>query len=304
MQSARAGVFAMVASCTIWGLSPLYYKMLSQVPPLEVLAHRTLWSAAFFVAVLLVQGRLERLGSALGTVRSVVILAFAALMISTNWFLFIFSVQNGHTTEASLGYYVYPLVAVLLGMIAFGERLGSLQACAVGLAAVAVLILSVALGTPPWVSLIIALSFGLYSVVKKSLTVGPVVSVTAEVLLLSPLAAGWLWHLHQGSGGVFGDDAATSALLMISGPLTAIPLILFSYASQRVTMATVGLVQYLNPTLQFLCAVLVFGEPFGPVDAVAFGLIWTALALYSGASLRQDRLRRRASSTALADPSL
>ncbi len=304
MQNARAGVFAMVASCTVWGLSPLYYKLLAHVPPLEVLSHRTLWSAAFFTAVLLFQGRLGRLREALGTPRSVAILGFAALMISTNWFLFIFSVQTGHTTEASLGYYIYPLVAVLLGMMAFRERLGTVQKLAVGLAAAAVLILSVASGVPPWISLMIALSFGMYSVAKKWLTVGPVVSVTAEVLLLSPLALAWLFHLHDTVGGAYGGDMSTTVLLMVSGPLTGVPLILFSYASQRVSMSTIGLVQYLNPTLQFFCAVVIFGEAFTPVDAIAFGLIWTALALYSGASLRQESVRRRASRTASAEGSL
>ncbi|MGY9046604.1 hypothetical protein P775_27415 [Puniceibacterium antarcticum] len=304
MQSARAGVLAMVACCTIWGLSPLYYKLLSHVPPLEVLSHRTLWSAAFFTLVLLFQGKITRLRAALGSVQSIAILGFAALAISSNWFLFIFSVTNNHATEASLGYYIYPLVAVLLGVVAFGERLGQLQKLAVGLATLAVLILSVAAGVTPWISLLIALSFGLYSLAKKRLTVGPIVSVTAEVLLLSPLALGWLWHMHAGVGGAFGTDIGTSALLMLSGPLTGVPLILFSFATQRVTMSTIGLVQYLNPTLQFLLAVLLFGEPFGLVDAVAFGLIWTALGLYSTAALRQENARRKAARTASADASL
>ncbi|SNR26929.1 EamA family transporter RarD [Puniceibacterium sediminis] len=304
MQSARAGVLAMVTSCTVWGLSPLYYKLLAHVPPLEVLSHRTLWSAVFFTVVLLFQGRLGRLRDALGSLHSVVILGFAALMISANWFMFIFSVQNGHTTEASLGYYIYPLVAVLLGVVAFGERLGRVQIFAVALAATAVVVLSVASGVAPWISLLIALTFGLYSLVKKRVTVGPLVSVTAEVMLLSPLALGWLWHTHNGAGGAFGEDFATTALLMFSGLLTAVPLILFTYAAQRVTLTTIGLVQYLNPTLQFFCAVVIFGEAFGMVDAVAFGLIWTALGFYSAASMRQESARRKASRTAAAVPSL
>ena len=304
MQDARAGVAAMVASCTIWGLSALYYKMLAHVPPLEVLSHRTLWSAAFFGVVLVMQRRAARLGAIFGSARAVLVTGFAALMISTNWFLFIYSVQSGHTTQASLGYYIYPLVAVSLGVLAFGERLGRMQMLAVALAVLAVLVLSIALGVPPYLSLMIALSFGLYGLVKKRLTVGPVVSVTAEVMLLSPLALGWLWHLHQGAGGAFGTDVATSGLLMLSGPLTGVPLILFSYATQRVSMATIGLVQYLNPTLQFVCAVAIFGEPFGLVNAVAFGLIWTALAIYTAASWRQESARRKASRIAAAQGSV
>lgn len=294
----------MVLACTIWGLSPLYYKLLAHVAPLEVLSHRTLWSLVFFAGILALQGRLGRLRAALSTSRAVALIAFAALMISTNWFLFILSIQIGHATEASLGYYIFPLVAVLLGVVAFGEKLTRAQMVAVALAVLAVLTLTIGLGVPPWISLMLAGSFGLYGLVKKRLTVGPVVSVTAEVLLLAPVALIWLGWLHSGhgTGGVYGHDLRTSGLLMVSGPLTALPLILFSFATQRVAMATIGLLQYINPTLQFLCAVLIFGEPFGPVHAAAFGLIWTALAIYSVASLRQENTRRKARMTSLADP--
>ena len=308
MSETRKGVLAIVAACVIWGLSPLYYKLLSHVPPLEVLAHRTLWSLGFFASVLLLQGRIRALAGALSTFRAARTILLAAVLISTNWFLFILSIQINRATEASLGYYIFPLVAVVLGVVVFGERLARAQWLAVALAVAAVLVLSVGLGVTPWISLVLASTFGLYGLVKKRLGVGPVVSVTAEVLLLSPLAAGWLTWLHLSqdgtagaAGGVFAADTATSLLLMASGPLTAAPLILFSFGAQRVTMATVGLVQYLNPTLQFLCAVVVFGEPFGPVHATAFALIWTALAIYSLSALRQDRARRRASIASVAE---
>ena len=303
MGEAAKGVAAMVAACTVWGLSPLYYALLKHVPPLEVLAHRTLWSVVVFGLVLAVQGRLG-LVRVLLKGRGFAVVLFAALMISGNWFLFIFSVQSGRVTEASLGYYLFPLVAVALGRIALGERLGAARGMAVALAALAVAGLTWGLGVAPWIALLIALSFGLYGLVKKRLPAGPVVSVTAEVAVLAPLAALWLLALHVGlaseggrPGAWFGVDAATSALLAFSGVLTAGPLILFSYASRRVTMATLGLTQYLNPTLQFLCAVAVFGEPFGPWHAAAFGLIWLALALYSGASWRQEKVSRSTASS-------
>ncbi|MFZ5961796.1 EamA family transporter RarD [Thalassococcus sp. BH17M4-6] len=303
MKEIRAGVMAMIGACTIWGLSPLYYKLLTHVPPFEVLAHRTLWSLVFFAVVLAVQRRLGALRLALSTGRSVALLALAGLLISANWFLFILSVQINRTTETSLGYYMFPLVAVLFGVVFFGERLGRAQRWAVALAVLAVLVLSVGLGVPPWISLTLASTFGLYGVIKKRLATGAVVSVTAEVLILSPLAVGWLWYQHgQGTASAFGHDLWTSGLLMLSGPLTAIPLILFSFASQRVALTTVGLLQYINPTLQFFCAVVVFGEPFGPVNAIAFALIWAALAIYSLASIRQERARRRASIAAAAPP--
>ena len=294
MREATKGIIAMVATCTIWGLSGIYYKLLDHIPPIEILAHRTLWSCVFFAFVLLIQGRISVLGQALAGRKSILMIGFAALMISTNWFVFITSIQIGRAMEASLGYYIFPLVAVLLGAIAFRERLGKAQLFAVALALCAVVTLTWGLGVPPWIALILASSFGLYGLVKKGLSVGPVVSVTAEVLLLSPIALTVLWYFHSDGHGAFGVNWHDSLLLMFSGILTGTPLIMFSYATKRVTLATVGLVQYLNPTLQFLVATLIFQEAFSFWHAVAFAMIWTALAIYTTASLRQDRAARRA----------
>lgn len=295
MNESIKGVAALIACCTIWGLCGLYYKLLSHVPPIEILAHRTLWSLLFFMIVLLVQGRLGLVRQALSARRSALLIALAALMISCNWFVFITSILIGKATEASLGYYIFPLVSVVLGMIVFGERLDRAQVLAVGLAAAAVITLTVGLGVAPWISLILAFSFGFYGLVKKGLSVGPVVSVTTEVLLLSPVALAVLWVMHSSeTGGAFGVSWRDNALLAFSGILTGLPLVLFSYGARRVRLGTVGLVQYLNPTLQFLVATLIFQEAFSLWYAVAFGMIWTALAIYSTASWRQDRAARRA----------
>jgi chloramphenicol-sensitive protein RarD len=302
MGEAQRGVMAMVGACLIWGLSPLYYKLLVHVPPLEVLSHRTLWSMVFFGIVLLFQGRMGQVLQLLGNVRRLALVVLAALSISANWFLFIYSIQVGRAVEASLGYYIFPLVAVLLGVVVFRERLSLAKISAVALAVVAVLVLTLGLGAPPWISLALAFSFGIYGVIKKGVSAGPVVSVTAEVLMLAPLALIWLWGVHfqewQGltgrNLGVFGNNLRDSLLLLLSGPLTATPLILFSYASRRVALATIGLVQYLNPTLQFSVAVLIFAEPMTRWHAIAFPLIWLALAVYSLETLRQDRSARRA----------
>lgn len=302
MQDSTKGIFLMIGACTIWGLSPIYYKLLVNVPPLELLAHRTFWSLVVFAGLLAVQGRLGKLRDALGTGRAVLITGFAALMISTNWFLFIFSVQIGQVRETSLGYYIFPLVAVLLGVVVLRERLAALQWVAVGLAALAVTTLTVGLGSAPWIALTLAVTFGAYGLVKKRLAVGAVVSVTAEVVLLGPLALLWLLWLQGQGTGIFGVDVRTSGLLVLSGLLTAFPLILFSAAAKKVNMATLGLLQYLNPTLQFFCAVVLFGEPLTPFHIVAFGLIWIALALYSGAGLAQDRARRKRVMTSSAEP--
>jgi len=251
-----------------------------------------------FTLVLAAQGRLGLVPAALRG-RGLAVVALAAVLISANWFLFIFSVQIGHTVEASLGYFIFPLVAVVIGLVAFGERLGLGQGLAVALAGLAVVVLTAGLGVAPWIALALATTFGLYGLIKKRLAAGPVVSVTAEVLVLTPLALIWLIGLHSGAwvefarpGAWFGQSLGTSVMLAFSGVITAGPLILFSYAARRVSMATLGLVQYLNPSLQFVCATLIFAEPFTRWHGIAFSLIWAALTLYSWESLRQDRAAR------------
>ncbi|MFD2738863.1 EamA family transporter RarD [Sulfitobacter aestuarii] len=294
MSESFKGLIAMIATCTIWGLSSIFYKSLSHVPPLEVLAHRTIWSLVFFILILSAQRRLPAMIRAMQGRRALAIIAFATLMISANWFMFIWSVQSGHATEAALGYYVFPLLAVLLGRIVFAERLAPLQWLAVALAALGVSLLTYGLGTAPWVALSLAGSFSAYGLMKKQLDVGPVVSVSAEVLLLSPVAALVLWQSHHSGAGHFGASTRDTLMLICAGPLTAVPLILFSYAARRLTMATAGLLSYLNPTLQFFCAVLLFAEPLTGWHMITFALIWCALALYSASAFGQDRARRRA----------
>ncbi|KUJ80945.1 RarD protein [Ruegeria marisrubri] len=299
MKDATKGILAMVGACTIWGLSPLFYKMLAHVPPPEVLSHRTLWSVIFFAGVLAFQRRLGELGTAFRGRRQVGVIALAAAMISVNWFIFILSIQIGRATEASLGYYIFPLMTVLVGWMWFGERLGAAQWGAVALAAVAVLVLTIGLGVAPWISLVLATSFAIYGALKKGLALGPVVSVTCEILIFLPFWLILLGWYHATGQGHFGTGWLTSLLLILSGPLTAMPLILFSYAARRVRLSTVGVLQYINPTLQFFCAVLAFGEPFTLWHQIAFGLIWTAVAIFSAAALSQDRAARRASTAAL-----
>lgn len=297
MRDATKGIWAMVVACVIWGTAPLYYKLLTHLPALDIVAQRTIWSVLTFLALLALQSRLGDLRRALASPRSIAIFGFAALTISLNWLIFILSIGWGRVTEVSLGYYLYPLVAVTIGVLAFGERLSRVQGAAVVLAGLAVALLTWGLGAAPWIALVVATSFGLYGLVKKRLTVGAVVSVTAEVLILTPVALVILvWHTAQGQG-VLLLNLRDWGLLVLSGALTATPLILFSYAMMRVRMATVGLVQYLSPTVQFLSAVLIFGEPFGTWHEVSFGLIWTAVAIYSVAALVQDRAARSASAS-------
>jgi len=285
------GFWAMIAVCVTWGLSPIYYRALVGVPTVEVLAHRTIWSLALFLVVLGLQGRLGQLRAAL-TGRQAVRIALAALTVSANWGMFIWAVQAGHVVQSSLGYYIFPLAAVVTGVLVFGESLTWAQASAVLLAALAVGLLTWGLGVAPWISLGLATTFVLYGAVKKSLPLGPMLSVAAEVALLAPLALGWLFAQALGltpAPLAFGANLPVSLLLVASGAITAVPLILFSYAARRVEMATLGLMFYVNPTLQFLCAVLIFDETFTGWHMVAFAMIWAALGVYSVSALRQSR---------------
>lgn len=305
MSEARKGVLAMIAVATIWGLSSIYYHALQAVPPLEILSHRTLWSVVFLGAVLALQHRMSEIRAVLARPRLIGLLCISAVTIGANWLLFIDAVQTGRALASSLGYYIFPLFAVMLGYLVLGERFSRVQSIAIGLAALAVIILTLGLGVAPWTALAIAGTFGIYGLVKKRLPVGPVASVLVETLILAPAALVWLWGMHFAhwtdlggrSGGLFGHDALTTLGLVLTGPLTGGPLILFSYAAQRIPYSTLGLVQYLNPTLQFLVAVLVFGEPFTHWHAIAFPLIWTALALYSLEAWRQDRSRASSAGT-------
>ena len=303
MTETQKGLWAMVATSVIWGLSALFYKALSHVPPLEVLSHRTIWSLVFFGIVLAVQGRLGEIGAVFRAPRLFAVMTLAALMVSLNWGMFIWAIQSGRTIEASLGYYIYPIMSVLLGAVLFKEKLGRVQVFAVAMITFAVLLLTWGLGVAPWVSLVVMGTFVTYGVIKKQVPMGPVVSVTVEVLLLSPLAAIWLWGVHtQGWTGIdgrnvalFGQGWQDNIILMLLGLITAGPLILYSYATKRLGFATQGLVFYLNPTLQFIVAVLAFGEPVSRWHAIAFPVIWTALAIYTLNALHQERAAARPS---------
>lgn len=290
MTEGSKGVFAMIAACTVWGLSGIFYKLLAHIPPEQVLSHRILWSGVFFACILAVQGRLDQLGATLTQWRRVRVLMLATAMISLNWFIFITSVQIERATEASLGYYIFPLVSVVLGRVFFGEHLSRSQVVAIALAALAVAVLTYGLGVAPWIALVLGFSFAIYGVVKKGLDIGPVVSVTAEVWLLFPVAL--LVIFLTGGGGIQGSWRDVG-LLMLSGPLTGTPLILFSYAARRVALGSVGVLQYINPTLQAFVATLIFGELFTPWHGAAFGLIWGAVLIFSLSSLQRSRLETR-----------
>jgi len=285
MTEPRKGAVAMVLASIIWGLSAIYYKQLSGIPPLEVLCHRTLWSVIVFIFILRLQDRLQDLKLVFLNKKLILGLFWAAAMISINWFFFIWSVHNDRATEASFGYYIFPLVAVLFGLIFFNEQLSLMKWCSVFLAIFAVTTLAISQNILPFVALVLSVTFGIYGALKKQINLGPVLSVTTEVILLLPLAITFLLYWHSSGFGSFGKDIETTSLLIFSGPMTAVPLMLFSYAARRVQMTSLGIIQYLNPSLQFLVAVFIFAEPFGVSQGIAFGLIWLALFIYTLASL-------------------
>ncbi|WOI54870.1 EamA family transporter RarD [Palleronia sp. LCG004] len=286
MTARTGGILALVAACTIWGLSPILYRILDHVPAGDVMAHRVLWSVVFFLPLVGMQHRGTELRIAVSSPRRVLVLLAAALMIGVNWTIFVFAAQLGHLVESSLGYYIYPLIAVLFGVVLFGERPARTQILAVGVATLGVLVLTIGLGAAPWISLLLAMTFATYGALKRGIAAHPLVSVTAETLLMLPVALLWiLWH---DGAGIF-IDWPTTILLISTGPLTALPLVLFSFAAKKLTSATLGILFYVNPTLQFLCGTVLFSEPFTRWHAIAFPLIWSAVALYSVALVRASR---------------
>ncbi|HEY6005492.1 MAG TPA: EamA family transporter RarD [Anaeromyxobacter sp.] len=277
-ESARGLGFALAAYVT-WGLMPIYFKALRPVPALEILAHRIAWSALLLAGMLARRGgpgfrapfRRDRLP----------LLAVTTVLISTNWLVYIWAVQAGRIVEASLGYFVTPLVNVLLGVAVLREPLTRRQRVAVALAGAGVAVLVLRTGAFPWVSLTLAASFGLYGLLRKRAAVDSVGGLFGETVLLAPAALAYLALGARAGTGAFGTGAAVTSLLLAAGPVTAFPLVWFGLAVRRLRLSTMGLVQYLTPTSQFLLGVLLYREPFGAAHAAAFACIWASLALYT-----------------------
>jgi chloramphenicol-sensitive protein RarD len=293
----RTGLAAAVAAFLMWGLFPLYWKLLAAVPALEVVAHRMVWGLVSVAIWVTLRGRWADARAVASRPATVLRLAGSGALISLNWLLYIWAVINDHVVEASLGYFINPLVNVLLGVLVLRERLGRAQWIAVALATAGVAVLTLWHGRLPWIALALAVSFGLYGLARKTVGADAVVGLLWETALVTPLAAGYLVVLGQRGSGAFGAvDLATSALLALGGAVTAVPLVLFAVGARALPLSTVGFLQYLSPSLQFLLAVFVFREPFTPVHAASFAFIWAALAI-----LTWD-LRRRLRQVGMAGP--
>lgn len=277
------GPLSAALAYVLWGLAPLYLKQLADVPALQVVAHRSWWALLFVFALLAWRGRVGRVHRALSDPRTLAIFALSAALLSANWLIYVWAVSAGRIVDASLGYFINPLVNVLLGVAVLHERPRPLQWFAVAVAAGGVAVLVAVAGEWPWIALTLAGSFGVYGLLRKTAPLGAAEGLGLETLLQAPLALALiLWWAAQGSSAMRLDDPATSLWLIAAGPLTAVPLLLFAAGARTVSLATLGLLQYLGPTLQFLIGVGVYGEPFGAGRALGFGLIWAALLIYSG----------------------
>lgn len=291
----RSGSLYAAAAFGFWGLTPIYYKLLPGVPPVEVLAHRVVWSVVFGAVFVSLTRAWPAVSAALGSAKTLRALALTSALVSTNWLIYIYAVVNDQVMATSLGYYINPLVNVLLGIVFLGERLGRGRAIAVGLAAAGTASLAFELGGLPWISLTLAFSFGFYGLIRKRLGLPAMAALFVETLLVAPLAVlALIWFSLQGEAS-FGSDARTSWLLVLAGPVTLLPLLWFAEAARRLPLITVGFFQYLAPTLTFLLATLVYGEAFTTAWAITFALIWSGLAVFSIDSLRtREQLRRQA----------
>ena len=278
----RQGLLYGLAAYGSWGFFPVYLKAVARTPVLEVLCHRVVWALVLLLAIAWRHDRLADVGRALRRPRMLAVLSVSTVLIAINWLVYIFAVVRGRMLEASLGYYINPLVNVLLGVLILHETLQRLERLAVALAAAGMLWLALHVGQPPWISLALATSFGLYGLVRKVAPVGALTGLTVETMLLAPFTLGTLvYRLATGRAAFLAGDTRLDVLLVLAGPLTAFPLLCFAAAARRLPLSTLGFLQYLSPTVQFLLAVLVYGEPFRRAQAGAFALIWIALALFA-----------------------
>lgn len=276
------GVLSGVFAYLIWGFFPLYIKAVQVVPALQIMFHRVAWSFLFLAVLVLARQQGGRLRQAVRSRRTLGVYTLAALLLAANWLTYVWGVNSGQVVETSLGYFINPLLNVLLGVVFLRERLRPLQWLPVGLAAVGVLYLTVSLGTLPWIALVLATTFGLYGLIKKISPLEALAGLTLETGLLFLPAAGYLVFLwSQGAGGFGHLGWSTNVLLALSGIVTAVPLLMFATAARRIPLWMVGLLQYIAPTCQFLLGILVYREPFSQARLVGFVIIWTALLVFS-----------------------
>jgi chloramphenicol-sensitive protein RarD len=296
MNPVSRGFLAALSAFAIWGLFPLYFHPLREISSVQVIAHRVVWSCLFVLAWIGIRGEMRTLRATLADRGVVWRLAVSATLITVNWLTYVWGVTHGHVLETSLGYFIGPLVNVVLGVALLAEKLSPAQWTAVALAVVGVGYLTVMTGSLPWIALTLAFSFATYGLIRKVVTVESLPGLATETLLLAPFAVAYLlWCESAGVGSLGHAAPAVNALLVGSGPLTAIALFLFAYGTRLLRYSTVGVLQFITPTLQFICGVYVLHEPFERARAVGFTIIWAALIVYAAEGLRLSREQRASS---------
>ena len=294
-----SGVLQAALAYAMWGLFPLYFQLVSSVAPLEIVLQRSLWSLAVVLLLLAVLRRWAWLRAIVRVPRTLATFALSALLLSANWLVYVWAVNNGRVVDSSLGYFITPLVNVLLGYFVLNERPRRAQWCALAIAAAGVLWLTFFAGSLPWVGLVLAATFGIYGLMRKTAPLGALEGLALETLLMAPLAAGLLaWRTAHVGGALSGGDAALLGLLALGGPLTVLPLLLFAGGARRIPMTTLGVLQYIGPTIQFALGVWLFHEPFAGPRLIGFVLIWLSLVIYTAEGWLA--MRRRASAAMLA----
>ncbi|MGB5512408.1 MAG: EamA family transporter RarD [Woeseiaceae bacterium] len=285
----RDGVMAGLVAYAIWGVLPVYFKIIGAVDPLEVLTHRVIWAVPFGAIILTVRRQWPEVSQALRHRRMMGWLSLSALLIALNWFAYIWAIQDERIFETSLGYYINPLTNMLVGVVFFHERLRHLQSLAVVLATIGVLVLAISGGQVPWVGLFLAISFTGYAVIRKKVVIGAMPGLFVETLLLLPFALTWLGWLYASAAPAFASgDASLQVWLIMAGPITALPLLCFALAARRLPLTMIGFMQFLAPTLQF-CTGIYYGEQLTPAHLVCFGLIWLAVLVFSIDAARSSR---------------
>jgi chloramphenicol-sensitive protein RarD len=271
-----------LAAYLLWGFFPLFFKWVAHVPPLEVLCHRITWSFITILPILILSGGWSRFLTAVRQRKTVLTLGITTILISTNWLVFIIAVDHGQVLQSSFGYFINPLVSVLLGFVFLGERLRRLQKLSLAMACAGIVFLSIHLGSVPWISLVLATTFAFYGLLRKIVPADPLTGLFLETLLLLPAASGYLVYLGITGRGAFPSSSwHDNALLPLAGVVTAIPLLWFAAAARRLTLATIGFMQYITPSIHFLLAVLAFSEPFTRFHLAGFASIWAGLVIYT-----------------------
>jgi chloramphenicol-sensitive protein RarD len=283
----RDSWLAGVTAYALWGVVPVYWKQLGAAPAVEVLAHRAVWGLGAFALIAAAAGQLAAVRAALRDRKVVATMALSGALLAVNWGTFVYAVETDRLLHASLGYFINPLVSVALGTLVLGERLRRGQQVAIALAAAGVAVLAWQAGTLPWIALVLAATFGAYGLVRKTARVPALAGSAVETLIMAPIGAAYLVALAARGDGLLGHaSATTTALLVGTGVITAVPLVLFTVAARRLPLSTIGFLQYLAPTGQLVLAVAVYDEPFDPGRLVAFGLIWAALAVFTASAWR------------------